>query len=157
LYRLLLGLLLSLLTFCARAQTNAQPRRDGLTWSDGQLFLLRNGMPQPVTREVRLPSGARISPNGHVILANGRQGTFRPGDGVDPTTGTWFARQAQNADGTTFLPLPVRLELPSPALGRAASANGTGTSRRYHYEQRRLRDKDGRRLPSPDDEDDDDE
>ncbi|GAA3938097.1 DUF6799 domain-containing protein [Hymenobacter algoricola] len=150
-------LVLGLLAFTAAAQPPAQPQRDGLTWADGQLLLLQGGSARPVTREVRLPSGTRIAPGGHVTLPTGRQGQFLPGDGVDPATGTWFARRARNADGTTFLPLPVRLELPAPALGRVPASGSSTTTRRYHYEQNRQRDKNGRRLPNKEDDDDDDD
>ena len=154
--RLLLGLLLSLLCVAARAQSAAQPTRDGLLWADGRLLLLRQGSTRPVTREVRLPGGTRITPNGHVTLPTGRQGSFRAGDGVDPATGTWFARRARNPDGTTFLPLPIRLELPAPALGPLPRSGGSSTARPYHYQQRQRRNKGGRRLPDQDEEDDED-
>ncbi|RYU78610.1 DUF6799 domain-containing protein [Hymenobacter persicinus] len=149
--------LLSLFFFAARAQSGAQPTRDGLAWTDGQLVLLQNGVARPVGREVRLPSGARVLPSGRVIMANGRQGQLRPGDGVDPKTGAWFARRAQNPDGTTFLPLPVRLELPAESLGKVSSNGTSTTNRRYHYEQKRQRDKNGRRLPDEEEDDDDDD
>jgi hypothetical protein len=155
--KLLLGLLVSLFCFTAAAQTGPAAQRDGLAWADGRLVLLQNGTARPVTREVRLPSGTRVLPGGQVILANGRQGRFLPGDGLDPSTGTWFARRAHNPDGTAFLPLPVRLEMPSSALGKVGAGSGSGTSRRYHYEQKRQRDKDGRRLPDEEEDDDDDD
>ncbi|WP_345075072.1 DUF6799 domain-containing protein [Hymenobacter fastidiosus] len=151
--RLVFGLLLALIGFAASAQTTPPPGRDGLLWSDGRLLLLQNGTTRPVTREVRLPNGTRVRPNGHVLLAYGRQGQLLAGDGVDLRTGTWFVRRATNPDGTTFLPLPVRLEKPAKA---AATGNST-TVRRYHYEQKRQRDQHGRRLPDEEEDDDDDD
>jgi hypothetical protein len=53
--------------------------RDGITGSDNNAFITRNGVTQQVTSDVRLESGIRVQPNGTVTLANGTRVNLKPG------------------------------------------------------------------------------
>lgn len=45
--------------------------RDGFTRYDGNVLLTRRGVTEKVLREVSVPNGLRISPDGSVVLPNG--------------------------------------------------------------------------------------
>jgi hypothetical protein len=53
--------------------------RDGVTGSNTNAFITRNGVTQQVTSDVQLESGIRIQPNGTITLANGTRVNLKPG------------------------------------------------------------------------------
>jgi hypothetical protein len=52
--------------------------RDGFFIHDSVVYMVRNGVTTRVDREILIPNGVRVEPNGTVTLRNGRERTLLP-------------------------------------------------------------------------------
>lgn len=73
------GLLLAL-PLPALAQ---QPNNDGFRRHNGQMEVVRNGQPRPMTRDIHLPTGATVTKDGFVVSPAGERTELREGQGCD--------------------------------------------------------------------------
>ena len=89
------------------APTRAQQPvgNDGFRRHDGQMEVIRNGKPYPMTRDAHLPTGATVTKDGFVVSATGQRTELREGEGCDlrgrPVT------VLANASGALALDNPV--------------------------------------------------
>ncbi|NVO83655.1 DUF6799 domain-containing protein [Hymenobacter terrestris] len=65
-----------LLPNLAAAQAN-----DGFQRRDGTMFIVRNGELRPMSRDVQLPNGRRVTRDGWVVERDGRRTELRDGQG----------------------------------------------------------------------------
>ena len=70
-----------LLAATARAQEPAG--NDGFRRRNGQMEVIRNGKPYPMTRDAHLPTGATITKDGFVVGPTGQRTELREGQGCD--------------------------------------------------------------------------
>ena len=89
-------LLLALSSVAVQAQTKVPPRKpaapkprmvsngatmkDGITMKEGKVLLTQQGLTNPLTQEMALTNGTKISPTGNVTMANGSTVTLKEGD-----------------------------------------------------------------------------
>jgi hypothetical protein len=52
--------------------------RDGITFSGGDVLVTRNGVTEKLTKELGLPNGLRVQPDGTILTADGGKLTLRP-------------------------------------------------------------------------------
>jgi hypothetical protein len=76
----LAGLLLLLGQLAIAQQTT---NNDGFWRRNGQMQVVRNGQPRPMTRDAHLPTGAVVTKDGFVIGASGQRTELREGQGCD--------------------------------------------------------------------------
>ncbi|GAB3325860.1 hypothetical protein GCM10027511_35150 [Hymenobacter humi] len=69
------------LSFSALAQQT--PNNDGFQRLNGQMQVVRNGRPRPLTRDAHLPNGATITTDGFVVSASGQRTELREGQACD--------------------------------------------------------------------------
>ena len=74
-----LALLLSLL--CSPAA--AQSADDGFQRRNGQMSVVRNGQPRPMTRDAHLPTGVVVTKDGFLINSDGQRQELAEGQGCD--------------------------------------------------------------------------
>ncbi|WP_201978334.1 DUF6799 domain-containing protein [Hymenobacter rubidus] len=108
------GLLLLLLPAWARAQ---QPNNDGFQRRNGQMQVVRNGQPRPMTRDAHLPTGATVTKDGFIVSPSGQRTELREGQGCDLRGRPVAVRTT--AAGTLALATATR---PAPAPVRAVPA-----------------------------------
>lgn len=97
-------------SFSSHAQ---QPiNNDGFQRRNGQMLVVRNGQPRPMTRDVHLPTGATVTKDGFVVTPDGHRAELREGQGCDLRGRTVSVLTA--ADG--------RLALDAPPASVRASA-----------------------------------
>jgi hypothetical protein len=52
-------------------------RRDGITVSGGEAYVTRNGVTQKLVKDLKLPSGVTIQPNGAILFASGAHASLQ--------------------------------------------------------------------------------
>ena len=75
---LVAGLLLA-----AAAHAQQPVDNDGFRRRNGQMEIIRNGQPYPMTRDAHLPTGATITKDGFVVSASGQRTELREGQGCN--------------------------------------------------------------------------
>ena len=75
---LVAGMLLGM--SAVRAQS---PNNDGFQRRNGQMQVVRNGQPRPMTRDAHLPTGGAVTKDGFVVSATGQRTELREGQGCD--------------------------------------------------------------------------
>ena len=119
-YPLALALVLGLgFTLPARAQGPGLSN-DGFQRRNGQMQVVRNGQPRPMTRDAHLPTGATVTKDGFVVAPNGQRTELREGQGCDLRGRSVAVLTA--TDGTLALdqPAPARAaEAPRPQAARS--------------------------------------
>ena len=70
-----------LLAAPARAQQPAS--NDGFRRHNGQMEVIRNGKPYPMTRDAHLPTGTTVTKDGFVVSSGGQRTELREGEGCD--------------------------------------------------------------------------
>ncbi|RAK68145.1 DUF6799 domain-containing protein [Hymenobacter edaphi] len=93
-------LLLSLSIGSARAQAD-----DGFLRRNGTTYLVRHGQLRPLTREIHLPNGRTVTPEGFVLGADGGRRQLAEGQGCDLRGNPVGSRQ--QPDGRWALAAPV--------------------------------------------------
>ncbi|UOQ53728.1 DUF6799 domain-containing protein [Hymenobacter cellulosivorans] len=76
-------LLLCCLTSSLSGLAQSRGRNDGFQRRDGGMFIIRNGAPRPMTRDVHLPNGRVITRDGFVVARDGRRTELAEGKGCD--------------------------------------------------------------------------
>ncbi len=74
------ALSLVLLAAPTRAQ---QLNNDGFQRRNGQMQVLRNGLPRPMTRDAHLPTGVTVTKDGFVLRPDGQRSELREGQGCN--------------------------------------------------------------------------
>ena len=77
----------------ARAQP---PGNDGFQRRNGQMQVVRNGQPRPMTHDAHLPTGATVTKDGFVVSATGQRTELREGQGCDLRGRPVIVRTAAN-------------------------------------------------------------
>ncbi len=72
------GLLLAATTHAQQPTGN-----DGFRRRNGQMEVIRNGQPYPMTRDAHLPTGTTVTKDGFVVSAAGQRTELREGQGCD--------------------------------------------------------------------------
>ncbi|WP_460554308.1 DUF6799 domain-containing protein [Hymenobacter daeguensis] len=72
-----------LLLLAAPAHAQRPPANDGFRRLNGQMQVVRNGQPRPMTRDAHLPTGATVTKDGFVVSADGQRTELREGQGCD--------------------------------------------------------------------------
>ncbi|MCC3152287.1 hypothetical protein Q3A66_03400 [Hymenobacter sp. BT770] len=96
------------LSLPGRAQ---QPRNnDGFLRRNGQMEVVRNGQPRPMTRDARLPTGAVVTKDGFIVSPDGQRTELRDGQGCDLRGRP--VKVLTTASGALALGTPVRAAAP---------------------------------------------
>ncbi|MDO7883841.1 DUF6799 domain-containing protein [Hymenobacter cheonanensis] len=77
------GLACLLLPLGRLACAQQPPNNDGFQRRNGQMQVVRNGQPRPMTHDARLPTGAVVTKDGFIIAASGQRTELREGQGCD--------------------------------------------------------------------------
>ena len=93
-----------------------QLRNDGFQRRNGQMQVVRNGQPRPMTRDAHLPTGATVTKDGFVVSAEGRRTELREGQGCDLRGRPVAVLTA--ADGTLALAAPERARSATSTTGQ---------------------------------------
>ena len=73
----------SLLALHGPAHAQQTPNNDGFQRRNGQMQVVRNGQPRPMTRDAHLPTGATVTKDGFVVSPTGQRTELREGQGCD--------------------------------------------------------------------------
>ena len=73
----------SLLALHGPAHAQQTPNNDGFQRRNGQMQVVRNGQPRPMTRDAHLPTGATVTKDGFVVSPTGQRSELREGQGCD--------------------------------------------------------------------------
>ncbi|TGE15933.1 DUF6799 domain-containing protein [Hymenobacter elongatus] len=95
---------------------------DGFQRRDGSMYVIRNGVKRPMTRDVHLPNGRVITRDGFVVERDGHRTELREGNGCD-LVGTTTA-VTPGANGQLVLAAAAR---PQPVASAEARAVSTDT------------------------------
>jgi hypothetical protein len=98
-----------------------QPNNDGFRRRNGQMEVVRNGQPRPMTRDAHLPTGAIVTKDGFVVAPTGQRTELREGQGCDLRGRPVAVRTTTTgalALGTATRPVPAR-----PASSRTSLFN----------------------------------
>lgn len=68
-------------TFGFTAPALAQANNDGFQRRNGQMYVVRNGQPRPMTHDVHLPTGTVVTKDGFLVAPNGQRAELREGQG----------------------------------------------------------------------------
>lgn len=71
------------LLLAAPAQAQQPAGNDGFRRHNGQMEVIRNGQPKPMTRDAHLPTGATVTKDGFVVGTTGQRTELREGEGCD--------------------------------------------------------------------------
>lgn len=93
--------------------------RDGVTMSGADVLVTRNGVTEKLTKELELPGGLRVLPDGTVVTAEGGKITLRP------TQVLTFQGKFLNAPIRETGAAPVRTESTSTTTTTNAAAPAT--------------------------------
>ncbi|GGF02015.1 DUF6799 domain-containing protein [Hymenobacter cavernae] len=63
-----------------RMVSNGATMKDGVMMKDGKVLLTQQGLTNPLTQDLTLTNGTKVSPVGAVTLANGTTTTLKEGD-----------------------------------------------------------------------------
>lgn len=74
---------IGLLLATARPTLAQVPNNDGFQRRNGQMQVVRNGQPRPMTRDAHLPTGVTVTKDGFVVSPDGRRTELREGQGCD--------------------------------------------------------------------------
>ncbi|MDB5234837.1 MAG: hypothetical protein JWR44_1830 [Hymenobacter sp.] len=79
----LCGAVLLLLPLFQPAIAQQSANNDGFLRRNGQMQVVRNGQPRPMTRDAHLPTGTVITKDGFVVTPSGQRTELREGQGCD--------------------------------------------------------------------------
>ncbi|OON68358.1 DUF6799 domain-containing protein [Hymenobacter sp. CRA2] len=89
----------------------AQGSDDGFLRRNGTTYLVRHGQLRPLMREVHLPNGRTVTPEGFVLSADGQRTALAEGQGCDlrgvPVSGRQQSNGAWALGSATAQPRPV--------------------------------------------------
>ena len=74
---------IGLLLATARLTLAQVPKNDGFQRRNGQMQVVRNGQPRPMTHDAHLPTGVVVTKDGFVVSLDGRRTELREGQGCD--------------------------------------------------------------------------
>ncbi|MBH8556591.1 DUF6799 domain-containing protein [Hymenobacter negativus] len=114
----LCGAVAGLLALLGPAHARQTPNNDGFQRRNGQMQVIRNGQPRPMTRDAHLPTGATVTKDGFVVSPTGQRIELREGQGCDLRGRPVAVRTAANgalALGARPMPVSVRSARPVPA------------------------------------------
>jgi hypothetical protein len=63
----------------------SRTNNDGFQRRDGAMYIIRNGVKQPMTRDVHLPNGRLVTRDGVIVERDGRRTELAEGKGCDLT------------------------------------------------------------------------
>ena len=63
-----------------RVASNGATMKDGVMMKDGKVLLTQQGLTNPLTQDLTLTNGTKVSPTGSVTLASGTTTTLKEGD-----------------------------------------------------------------------------
>ena len=125
---LMAGLLLA-----ATAHAQQPAGNDGFRRRNGQMEVIRNGQPYPMTRDAHLPTGTTVTKDGFVVSATGQRTELREGQGCDlrgrPVPVLAAPNGALTLAGPGAAAGPVRVApatLLEQVVGRSNDAEGEG-------------------------------
>lgn len=101
----------SLLALPAPAHAQQTSNNDGFQRRNGQMQVVRNGQPRPMTRDAYLPTGATVTKDGFVVSPTGQRTELREGQGCDLRGRLVAMRTAASGAlvlGSPATPAPVR-------------------------------------------------
>ena len=75
--------LAAVLLLAATAHAQQPAGNDGFRRRNGQMEVIRNGQPYPMTRDAHLPTGATVTKDGFVVSATGQRTELREDQGCD--------------------------------------------------------------------------
>ena len=102
----------------AHAQPSAA-NNDGFQRRNGQMQIVRNGQPRPMTRDAHLPTGSVVTKDGFIVGPTGQRTELQEGEGCDLRGRP--VRVLTTANGTLALGSPVQAAAPA-ARGQVLSA-----------------------------------
>ena len=113
----LCGAVAGLLALPGPAHARQTPNNDGFQRCNGQMQVIRNGQPRPMTRDAHLPTGATVTKDGFVVSPTGQRTELREGQGCDLRGRPVTVRTAVNgalALGKPSAPVATRSARPVP-------------------------------------------
>ncbi|MFD2717185.1 DUF6799 domain-containing protein [Hymenobacter monticola] len=126
------------------AQAQPTTRNDGFRRHNGQMEVVRNGQPRPMTHDARLPTGTTVTKDGFVVSPDGQRTELAEGQGCDLRGRPVAVRTAP--DGRLALGAPGSAA-PSPAPRGAIEAflSGPGEGRGWgHFKGKKAKKKHGK-------------
>ncbi|MBF9144139.1 DUF6799 domain-containing protein [Hymenobacter properus] len=131
------------------AQAQPTANNDGFRRYNGQMEVVRNGQPRPMTHDARLPTGATVTKDGFIVGPEGHRTELAEGQGCDLRGRPVAVRTT--ADGRLALAGPGRSAQPAvrpPApprslletfVGSAGAGKGWG-----HFKNKKAKKKHGK-------------
>lgn len=113
------------------AHARQTPNNDGFQRRNGQMQVVRNGQPRPMTRDAHLPTGATVTKDGFVVSPTGQRTELREGQGCDLRGRPVAVRTTASgalALGTPSAPASVRSARLEPAPSLLEQVFGPGSS-----------------------------
>lgn len=98
-------------------------RRDGITFSSGEAFVTRNGIMEKLVKELELPGGVKVAPDGNVTMPDGQQFRLRTNQMVT------MAGVVQVIPAAPTILTPVTPVVPNAAAQGASPAGNSAPAR----------------------------